>query len=148
MARSTAWRADLRRLRYRIENLVPDTLDQAEEIMDETVQEGAAMMRRYIETRGTERSGKTGRIETGSMRDNVEHNTQRFAKSVRGEFGWGVAGGRHEDYYEYQEHGFRWMGRDDIHVPPMHALLDATIQMREKFFARMRREMGAGSRRR
>lgn len=140
MARGTAWRADLRRLRYRIENLVPETLDQAEEVMEDITREGADLMRQYIDTRGTDYSlsqDRTGRRENDVMYDAVEHKVHRFGKSVRGEFGWGVDGGREEDYFLYQEHGFRhWITGKD--VPPMHAHLDAMIRMREKLFSRLR----------
>lgn len=140
-----SWRGDLRQLRMRIENLPQEKLDQAAQIMEEVTDEGADLMRQYIRTRGTEKSGKEGRIETGTMLDEVESAVRRNPKSVRGEFGWGVAGGRHEKYFDYQENGFRhW--RSGENVPPMHAMLDAFIKMRIKFFARMRSEMGAGSR--
>lgn len=129
----------------RIENLPQEKLDQAAQIMEEVTDEGADLMRQYIRTRGTEKSGKEGRIETGTMLDEVESAVHRNPKSVRGEFGWGVAGGLHEKYFDYQENGFRhW--RSGENVPPMHAMLDAFIKMRIKFFARMRSEMGAGSR--
>lgn len=144
MAR-VSWRGDLRMLRMRIENLPEAALDQAAQIMEEVTDEGADLMRQYIRTRGTEKSDKEGRIETGTMLDEVESTVHRNPKSVRGEFGWGVAGGRHEKRFDYQENGFRhW--RSGENVPPMHAMLDAFVKMRIKFFARMRAEMGAGSR--
>lgn len=139
------WRGDLRQLRMRIENLPQEKLDQAQKIMEEVTDEGADLMRQYISTRGTEKSGKQGRIETGAMYEATQSAVHRNPKSVRGEFGWGVAGGPHEKYFDYQENGFRhW--RSGENVPPMHAMLDAFIKMRIKFFARMRSEMGAGSR--
>lgn len=144
MAR-VSWRGDLRMLRMRIENLPQEQLDQAAQIMEDVTEEGADMMREYIRTRGTDKSGKAGRIETGKMLDSVESAVHRNPKSVRGEFGWGVSGGPHEKYFDYQENGFKhWISGEN--VPPMHAMLDAFMRMRIKFFARMRSEMGAGSR--
>jgi len=148
MAR-VSWRGDLRKLRMRIENLPQEKLDQAARIMEEVTDEGADLMRQYIATRGIASDGnggiKEGRIESGKMLKNVESAVHRNPKSVRGEFGWGVAGGPHEKYFDYQENGFRhWLSGKN--VPPMHAMLDAFIKMRVKFFARMRSEMGASSR--
>lgn len=143
MAR-VAWRGDLRKLRMRIENLPEEALDEAEQIMEDITKEGADLMRQYIRTRGTPKSGKAGRIESGTMLEEVEHAVHRNPKSVRGEFGWGVAGGLYEKYFDYQEHGFKHTGISGENVPPMHAQLDAFIKMREKFFARLRKEMGAG----
>lgn len=137
-----SWRGDLRALRMRIENIPEDYLDQAEEIMEDVTKEGADLMRQYIRTRGTDKSGKEGRIESGAMLEEVESEVVRNPRSVRGEFGWGVDGGTYEKYFGYQESGFRhWVS--GINVPPMHAQLDAFIKMREKFFQRMRTEMRA-----
>jgi hypothetical protein len=140
-----SWRGDLRTLRMRIENLPQEKLDQAEKIMEDVTKEGADLMRQYIETRGTPKSGKAGRIESAEMLNAVQSAVHRNPKSVRGEFGWGVSGGPHEKYFDYQENGFRhW--RSGENVPPMHAQLDAFMKMRIKFFSRLRSEMGAGSR--
>ena len=142
MAR-VAWRGDLRKLRMRIENLPEEALDEAEQIMEDITKEGADLMRQYIRTRGTPDSGKMGRIESGTMLEEVEHAVHRNPKSVRGEFGWGVDGGLHEKYFDYQENGFRhWLSGKN--VPPMHAQLDAFIKMREKFFTRLRRGLSTG----
>lgn len=141
MAR-VAWRGDLRALRMRIENLPEEALDTAEEIMEDVTKEGADLMRQYIKTRGTEGSGKEGRIESGTMLDQVDSQVFRNPRSVRGEFGWGLNGKDAKDYYHYQEDGFRhWISGKN--VPAMHAQLDAFMKMREKFFQRMRNEMGA-----
>ena len=139
MAR-VSWRGDIRKMAMRIENLPDEMLDMAEEVMEDTVEDGADLMRHYIKTRGTGYKDRPGRTESYDMLEAVETNVKRNRRSIVGKFGWGVAGGRDDDYFSYQENGFRhWRSGKD--VVPMHALLDAFIQNREQFFARMRSEM-------
>jgi len=144
MAR-VSWRGDIRKMAMRIENLPDEMMDMAEEVMEDTVEDGADLMRHYIKTRATDkvRNGippRDGRTKSWDMHDAVETNVKRNRRSIVGKFGWGVAGGPDEDYFSYQENGFRhWRSGKD--VVPMHALLDAFIQNREQFFARMRSEM-------
>src|SRR3546814_2061953 len=117
-------------LRMRIENLPEAALDQAAQIMEEVTDEGADLMRQYIRTRGTEKSGKEGRIETGTMLDEVESAVRRNPQSVRGEFGWGVAGGQHEKYFDDQENGFRhWrsgQNRSEEHTSELQSLMSSS----------------------
>jgi len=57
-------------------------------------------------------------------------------RSASGEYGWGVTGGPVQPYYLYQENGFKnW--RSGVNIPPMHALLDSFVEMREKFISRI-----------
>lgn len=142
MAR-VGWRGDIRKLQARIENLPEELLDMAEDIMEDEMRIGAEQMRANIRKADTPTSiaeGRQGRVKTGQMLEDVEHNVERFRRSVKGEFGWGVNGGRYEKYYDYQEQGFKHF-RSGKDVAPMHALLEAFMNTRERFFARMRAEM-------
>lgn len=93
-----------------------------DEAMDDAGQYGEDLMKHYIETRGTAKSGKPGRVDTGKMRDAVGHRktTQGGSRQLR--IGW-VTGTR-EDYFQFQETGFTHVS--GVPVEGMHALQDAT----------------------
>ena len=115
----------------------------------ELAEMGEEKMREFIQTRGTNRqwsrpwpSRKTpgrrsgsgpGRIDSGDMLKNVGRKFQRGEKQSRAVFGWTQD---YEDYYKYQEEGFRhWRAGADpnqrgnrrpaVTVPGMFALRDA-----------------------
>lgn len=107
----------------------------SDEIVEDSAEYGAAQMRYYIATRGTgyvgrgERATPEGRIDTGQMYDDVGVGQVRHNPSgVAINFGWV---GNVEDYYRWQEDGFGT-------VPPMHALLDASIKTRTYFYGRIK----------
>lgn len=96
-------------------------------IVDDAVKTGGEKMDEFISTRGT---SKPGRIDTENMIGSVAATEAEWTgTSVRGKFGWPKAYA--EDYFFYQENGFYHVGagRD---VPPMHALLDAYVIVREQ----------------
>jgi hypothetical protein len=132
---------NLGRLETRLARLGHDLEEESEYILDQMADLGVELMRAHIETRGTEASGKRGRIETGEMLEDVGRTPVRRNRS-RGSvrFGWGLKGEKAEDYFWYQENGFRhWLSGKD--VPPMHAFLDAYIRVREEFKGRVQRMM-------
>lgn len=105
--------------------------NSSDDIVLDSAGYGAELMRRYIATRGTGyvgpglRATPDGRIDTGQMYDDVGvGQIRRNPSGVAINFGWV---GNVEDYYRWQEDGF---GK----VPPMHALLDASIQTRRYFY--------------
>lgn len=110
---------------------------EAAQAVDETAKQGAQVMRGFIETRGTGYRGHQGRVETGEMLAAVGSVTEKTAEGVRGRFGWGIRQPA-EDYYRWQEQGFT-IASSGHDVPPMHALLDAFIQVREDFVRRLLR---------
>lgn len=114
-------------------------MDEGEEAAERAAEFGAAKMRQYIKSRGTAKSGHEGRIETEKMLEAVgAGEARRTQTGVAVNFGWGVDGDKPEDYYAYQERGFRhWISGEFI--PPMHALLDASVQAREYFYAEIRK---------
>lgn len=105
----------------------------SDEVVRDAAEHGAALMREHIATRGTGYVGRgpratpDGRIDYGVMYDavgvtDVRHNPSGVAVN----FGW--VDGTIEDYFAYQEEGTRT-------VSPMHALMDATVETREYFYA-------------
>jgi hypothetical protein len=141
VAKGAAWRGELKKLAIRIESLPEKAMDKAEEIVAAELREGAEEMRQIIRTADTPTGlaeGRSGRVKTGKMLGDVQDGRpQRFRRSVKGEYGWGVNGGNTEPYYQYQENGFQHYlsGKD---VAPMHAFLTSFIHTRERFFKRMR----------
>lgn len=112
--------------------------EEAAEIAEDVAEYGAELMREYIATRGTGYVGKgaratpEGRIDTGQMYDDVHVGPVRVRKSdIVVDFGWID---HFEDYYLTQENDPTPAG-----FPPMHALLDATIQTRQYFYSELKR---------
>jgi len=100
---------------------VNEIMADVNDIVADAIEEGGNITKHNIETRGTAKSGKRGRIETGKMRDAV--NSQMVKSGTRdaeGKFGW-IDG--YEDYYGYQEGGFEHVG--GVTVEGMYALTDA-----------------------
>lgn len=87
--------------------------------MENAAEEGEELVKHYIETRGTEKSGKRGRIDTGDMYDRVTHRVQdRRDGNVRIDFGWLTGRGAEE----YQEGGTQT-------IEGMYALTDAADEV-------------------
>jgi hypothetical protein len=131
------WRnGDLNDLTTRAAFYIKEIEREAAQVVDETAKEGAEVMRGYIEVRGTGWRGHQGRIEQGTMIDAVQSVTEKTNEGVRGRFGWGVRGGLMENYFRYQEQGFTIASSGHV-VPPMHALLDSFIKVREDFIRKI-----------
>ena len=65
-----------------IEEIIHDTADSA-------ASEGETLVKTFVENRGTAKSGKKGRIETGAMRDAVSGKvTEKKIASAAAVFGW------------------------------------------------------------
>lgn len=101
-----------------IENVSADVLEEAGE-------KGEALMKHNIATRGTAKSGKEGRIESGDMLKDVKHYTAKRTDG-RTQMGFGWTGQR-KPYYGYQETGFQHFG--GVTVPGMYALADAADEV-------------------
>lgn len=84
--------------------------------LDNAMRGGESVTKNLISTRGTPKSGKTGRIDTGKMRDSVDSETKLDnADEATGRFGWTAE----SPYYAlYQEYGTST-------IPAMYALTDA-----------------------
>lgn len=95
--------------------------DIIHEVAEEAAEKGENITKHHIETRGTEKSGKRGRVDTGAMRDAVTGKvTEKSPDSATAVFGW-VEGS--PEYAKYQEYGFKHRGGVD--VEGMYALTDA-----------------------
>lgn len=110
------------------ETLVPavreelgDIWGQVSDAVERTIRVGEASVKEFISTRGTAKSGKRGRIETGAMLKSVRSRKVRFNRSsAEGLFGLG----RGPDYSLYQEYGFRH-NRSGMMVEGMFAVVDS-----------------------
>lgn len=93
--------------------------------IEEGAQRGEKITKHNIETRGTMKSGKRGRVETGKMRDAVNSKTvSRSKKRVTSEFGWID---EYQDYFGLQEDGFNHVG--GVTVDGMYAISDAADEV-------------------
>lgn len=96
--------------------------DGVEGALQQAMEDGAQIMKDNIATRGTAKSGKAGRIETGKMIGDVKARVYPGTDRGNqvGRFGWID---NREDYYGYQEGGFEHVNGGE--VEGMYALQDA-----------------------
>lgn len=97
--------------------------DGAVEVLEQAMDDGAESMRHHIRTRGTQKSGKPGRIDTEAMLRDVKSRvySPTAGGRVTGRFGWID---NREDYYGFQEGGFEHVNGGT--VEGMYALVDAS----------------------
>lgn len=82
----------------------------------ENMKDGEEITQTFIATRGTEKSGKQGRVDTGAMLDAVDSDAKLVGKDEAiGRFGWLK---KTPSYTKYQEAGTQY-------IAPMYALSDA-----------------------
>jgi len=80
------------------------------------MKDGEEITRTFIATRGTEKSGKQGRVDTGKMLESVDSETKLESRDEAvGRFGWTD---KTPFYAKYQEPGTKY-------IAPMYALTDA-----------------------
>lgn len=103
-----------------------DVQRAAREAMDDTVELGKNTMQYNISTRGTAKSGKRGRIETGDMLQSVDADVAASPLKVVGRFGWLD---REPAHAEFQEMGTQY-------IEPMLALTDAQEDAEVEFTSR------------
>jgi hypothetical protein len=90
--------------------------DASRRAVEQAADRGANLTRQYISTRGTPKSGKAGRIDTGRMLNAVESRvTKSNDEEVESRFGWLDD---REAYFLLQEGGTST-------IPAMYALSDA-----------------------
>lgn len=97
-----------------LENKMKRIVQAGREITQDNGEYGAELVRDVIETSGTAKTGKRGRIETGAMLEGVDSDYENTSDG--GQATWGFV--RPTPYATYQEHGTQW-------IEPMHALDDA-----------------------
>lgn len=103
----------------------------AEDAMAEAVNEAARFIEEAIRTRGTPKSGKQGRIETGLMYESVDNEIEVSGALVKGKLGWR----NFQLYFELQEGGFIHLG--GAQVPGMMAFEDAKPFVRDEVVRRL-----------
>lgn len=92
-----------------------------QDALDDSMKDGEDAMKSYISTRGTAKSGKRGRIESGQMLDAVHSSVvSTGVGSATGKFGWIE---NTEPYFGYQDVGFQHVNGGS--VEGMNALVDA-----------------------
>lgn len=97
-----------------IERKMKNILQAGRQITQDNGEYGAELVRDVIETSGTVKTGKRGRIETGEMLAGVD--SEYTNTSDGGEATYGFT--RPTYYATYQEYGTQY-------IEPMHALDDA-----------------------
>lgn len=96
--------------------------------LSEAMEAGENITKHNIETRGTEGTGKRGRVETGKMRDSVGSEAKRTGLGrAEGRFGWLQKG---PYYTPYQEEGTK-------NIEPMYALSDAAEEVQQDYIRHM-----------
>jgi len=113
-----------RQVEYAIEKALSDALEEA-----------VRVIQFFIATRGTPKSGKSGRVVTGKMLDSVFSEMDESGGTFHGGVGWKD----HELYFSLQEDGFRHLGGDM--VPAMNAFMDAYPVFREDLIRRLSEEL-------
>lgn len=137
------WRnGDLRTLETRIGRIPGVALDAAEQIVGETVKEGAAMQRDLLDratTRtgserfGRGRGGSAGRNDTGKMIDAIDSTSSATSRRAEGSWGWLPPV---EDAGKIAAQDF---GSSRWNIPAAHSLVDSFITTREQFYRRVKR---------
>lgn len=108
--------------------------EDVSDAVEETLKLGKATVKEYISTRGTEKSGKAGRIETGKMLASVRSRKVRFNRSTaEGFFGLGQG----PEYSKFQEYGFTH-NRTGKWVEGMFAVVDSREVALQFLSARLR----------
>lgn len=104
------WTHDAYMFEARIRGIT-DTLESGVgDVVEEATREAAEALQEAIETDNqTEWVGKgpystQGRQDYGGFRKDVDHKVEHRKKSSKGSYGWIK---KREDYYLYQEHGFK-----------------------------------------
>lgn len=111
---------------------VEDKLDHLTEAGKDAIREGAkegeALTKEHIQTRGTAKSGKQGRIETGRMLNAVTSRVEKDTDTeIEAAFGWLDD---RENYFALQEGGFTHVS--GVTVEGMFALSDAGEEVARK----------------
>lgn len=97
---------DNRRLNAFLSDFGERTLGQVETLFDEAAQDGAADIRRSVETTPSGIvPGKPDRIWTGNMRDSVKGEVEVRKDSIKASWGWLDVSSADAEYIFLQEYG-------------------------------------------
>lgn len=104
-----------------MEGILRDIRDTMRDAVRDGVKDGAETVELFVATRGTEKSGKQGRVETGAMIGSVDSEiTEDSADEIEGRFGFID---NPPDWVKFQEEGFNHVG--GVSVEGMNTLVDA-----------------------
>lgn len=116
-------------------------LREMSDIIHETAQDAAEqgenITKHHIETRGTAKSGKRGRVETGDMRDSVTGRYKALDEN-NAEARWGWLSGT-PGYAWFQELGFTHRG--GTAVEGMYSLTDSREEVMQNVREDLRRKI-------
>lgn len=111
-----------------LESKLKRLTDGSVRALSEAMEAGENITKHNIETRGTEASGKRGRIDTGKMLDKVDSKTEILGDGeAEGRFGWTD---KEPFYARFQEDGTRF-------IEPMYALSDAAEEVLVDYLSEM-----------
>ena len=137
--RTLVWNTSPKTLAAKLTSVPQGLEDEITHIIEELVLEGKNIMVNNIETRGTGYVGngrapqsdkEAGRVNDGVMRAAVQDG---MVSDRAGRFGWGIHNQGVPQYFLEQEYDVTVGGN-----PPMHALTDAWITIREQYKMRVK----------
>lgn len=115
------------------EHHVERITNEVRDAVIDTAREGAEEARNNVATRGTAKSGKAGRIETGRMINSINSEVlSSGGLEVEARFGFKGE----PDYTVYQEGGFTH-NRSGEWITGMYAVTDAAMNAEEKLRSRV-----------
>lgn len=139
------WRnSDLRTLRTHLSAQKQVAIDAAEQIVTQSVEEGAELQREFLDRATTEwgerrygmgRGQSSGRRDTDEMYSGIDSRVELDSRKVTGRFGWFNV--PNIGKFLAQE----W-GGSPSRIPPAHDLLDAFERVRIDFIKRCYRLIG------
>ena len=132
----------IRRMANEIPNWLAGKIAKIREAVAETgevaAEGGKQATRAFVATRGTVKSGKQGRIDTGKMLDRVDGKSERITEDeTRAEFGW-YDGKDGPEWF--QEFGFNH--RNGSVVEGMYAISDARDMAEPAIMETLRKKLG------
>lgn len=120
MARSSRNTLGIEQITQEIKNAINVEVQQGEQLMKETI-ETSGLGVEWQRSHNGRTMSSPGRVDTGRMRDSVEHDFQDNGDSAIGRFGWL---NKWEEYFGYQEGGF-FHNQANRQIRAMHAVSDA-----------------------
>lgn len=105
-----------------VESKMKQVVEEGRQIVKDNGEYGAELVRDVVETSGTMKSGKRGRIDTETMLGSVGDDYDEFPNGAESTYGF-LNG---PDYTKYQEFGTQY-------IEPMNAIDDASANVEIDF---------------
>lgn len=113
-----------------VESKMKRVIEEGRQIVRDNGEYGADLVRDVVETSGTLKSGKRGRIDTGAMLGSVGDDYKQLANGAESTYGFLNP----PEYTKYQELGTEY-------IEPMNAIDDASANVETDFKADIDRMM-------